>query len=151
MAVEAVALQRHEQVARAQLARVADDAAEGGIRAGQSRAEAARDITEAQAYRDQAIARADGDAARFDALLAEYRKSPQVTRKRLYLDTMTQIYAGSGKVLIDVDKANPSFTVPLQQLLPQPPQAAAPAPAPTPPSSGNGNDDSSGRRGREER
>jgi len=82
-----------------------------------ARAEAARSITEAQAYRDQVIARAQGDVARFAAVLEEYRKAPQVTRKRLYLDTMGEIYARSGKVLVDVDKGNPSFTVPLPQLL----------------------------------
>lgn len=91
-----------------------------------ARAEAARGVTEAQAYRDQVIARAEGDVARFAAVLAEYRKSPQVTRKRLYLDTMAEIYARSGKVLVDVDKGNPSFTVPVPQLQ----QPGAPAPEP---------------------
>ena len=117
-----------------------------------ARGEAARNVNEAQAYRDQIIARAEGDTARFNAVLEEYRKSPQVTRKRLYLDTMTEIYAKSGAVLVDVDKGNPSFTVPLQQMLnnaqdnPAPAAAASP---PTPPAS-SGNDDSAARsRGRE--
>ncbi|MDR3417843.1 MAG: FtsH protease activity modulator HflK, partial [Nevskia sp.] len=94
-----------------------------------ARADAARSATEAQAYRDQAIARAEGDTARFSALLQEYRKSPQVTRKRLYLETMSEIYASTGKVLVDVDKGNPTFTVPLQPLLGSPPAAAESAPA----------------------
>jgi modulator of FtsH protease HflK len=102
-----------------------------------ARGDAARSVTEAQAYSDQVIARAKGDAARFDAVLQQYRKSPQVTRKRLYLDTMSEIYAKSAKVLVDVDKGNPNFTVPLQELLkglsvatPPPASVAPPAAAP---------------------
>jgi len=115
-----------------------------------ARGEASRSVNEAQAYRDQIIARAEGDVARFNAVLLEYRKSPQVTRKRLYLDTMTEIYSRSGTVLVDVDKGIPNFTVPLQQMLngtpdsPAPAAAGAPAnatPAPAP----NGNDDNSAR------
>lgn len=117
-----------------------------------ARGEASRSVNEAQTYRDQVIARAEGDAARFNAVLQEYRKSPQVTRKRLYLDTMTEIYAKSGAVLVDVDKGNPSFNVPLQQLLngaaesPSPPAASNATPPPATP----GSDDSGARsRGRE--
>ena len=115
-----------------------------------ARGEATRSVNEAQAYRDQIIARAEGDVARFNAVLLEYRKSPQVTRKRLYLDTMTEIYAKSGTVLVDVDKGAPNFTVPLQQMLngaaesPLPAAAAGAAAnaAPPPP---NSNDDNSAR------
>lgn len=115
-----------------------------------ARSEAARQVTEAQAYSDQVIARAKGDAARFDAVLQQYRKSPQVTRKRLYLDTLGEIYAKSPKVLIDVEKGSPNFTVPLQQLLKDaavaaPPASAAPAPAPAPPGgAGRGGDSDNG-------
>jgi membrane protease subunit HflK len=118
-----------------------------------ARAEAARNITEAQAYRDQVIARAEGDVARFAAVLAEYRKSPQVTRKRLYLDTMAEIYARSGKVLVDVERGSPSFTVPVPQL--QQPGAPAPGPeapaagsAPPAPPAGESNEDSARSRSR---
>jgi membrane protease subunit HflK len=118
-----------------------------------ARAEAARNITEAQAYRDQVIARAEGDVARFAAVLAEYRKSPQVTRKRLYLDTMAEIYARSGKVLVDVDKGSVNFAVPVPQL--QQSGAAAPEPAapvagtpPVPPPPGESNEDSARSRSR---
>lgn len=106
-----------------------------------ARADAARDISAAQAYRDQVIARAEGDVARFSAVLQEYRRSPQVTRKRLYLDTMSDIYARSGKVLVDVDKGNPSFTVPVQQLQQapaEPPKNAEAAPPGSPPAAGPG-------------
>jgi len=117
-----------------------------------ARAEAARSITEAQAYRDQVIARAEGDVARFAAVLEEYRKSPQVTRKRLYLDTMSEIYGRSGKVLVDVDKGSPSFTVPLPQLLQAaPPEAETPpagpqnVPAPPPAAPGDSGEDNGAR------
>lgn len=113
-----------------------------------ARGEATRSVTEAQAYRDQIIARAEGDVARFNAVLQEYRKSPQVTRKRLYLDTMTEIYSGSGTVLMDVDKGNPNFTVPLQQLLngaAESPAPSAAAPSATTPPASSGNDDNSAR------
>ena len=112
-----------------------------------ARGEATRSVTEAQAYRDQIIARAEGDVARFNAVLQEYRKSPQVTRKRLYLDTMTEIYSKSGTVLMDIDKGNPGITVPLQQMLnaaPESPAPAAAAPSATAPPA-TGNDDSSAR------
>jgi membrane protease subunit HflK len=82
-----------------------------------ARGEAARRIAEATAYRDQTVARAQGDAARFTALYEEYRKAPQITRKRMYYDAMTEVYGGSSKVLIDVDKGNPAFYLPLEQLL----------------------------------
>lgn len=116
-----------------------------------ARAEAARNITEAQAYRDQVIARAEGDTARFAAVLAEYKKSPQVTRKRLYLDTMAQIYARSGKVLVDVDRGNPTFTVPVPQLqqsgapAPEPEAPAAGSPPPAPPAGENNEDNARSR------
>ncbi|HET7798275.1 MAG TPA: FtsH protease activity modulator HflK [Nevskia sp.] len=82
-----------------------------------ARGEAARRIAEATAYRDQTVARAQGDAARFTALVEEYKKAPQITRKRLYFDAMTEVYAGSSKVLVDVSKSNPAFYLPLEQLL----------------------------------
>ena len=121
-----------------------------------ARAEATRGITEAQAYRDQVIARAEGDVARFAAVLQEYRKSPQVTRKRLYLDTMSGIYARTGKVLVDVDKGNPSFTVPVPQLqqagaaepVPEAAPAAVTPPGAAPPPAGDNAEDSARSRSR---
>lgn len=82
-----------------------------------ARGEAARRIAEATAYRDQTVARAQGDAARFTALYDEYRKAPQITRKRMYYDAMTEVYGNTSKVLVDIDKGNPAFYLPLEQLL----------------------------------
>ncbi|MCC2655556.1 MAG: hflK [Panacagrimonas sp.] len=90
-----------------------------------ARGAAARQIAEATAYRDQVLARAEGDASRFSALLREYQRAPAVTRDRLYLDSMSQVLAGSSKILIDVDKSNPMFYIPLDQLMKSIPRAEA--------------------------
>lgn len=82
-----------------------------------ARGAAARQLAEATAYRDQIVAKAQGDAARFTQLVGEYRKAPQVMRERMYLETMSAIYAGSNKVLVDVDRGSPMFYLPLEQLL----------------------------------
>ena len=88
-----------------------------------ARGAAARQIAEATAYRDQVLARAEGDASRFGALLREYQRAPAVTRERLYLDSMSQVMAGSSKILLDVDKSNPMFYIPLDQLMKSIPRA----------------------------
>lgn len=88
-----------------------------------ARGAAARQIAEATAYRDQVLARAEGDASRFSALLREYQRAPGVTRDRLYLDSMSQVMAGSSKILLDVDKGNPMLYLPLDQLMKSIPRA----------------------------
>ncbi|MGI9591224.1 MAG: hypothetical protein ACR2P8_07640, partial [Myxococcota bacterium] len=55
----------------------------------------------AEGYRDARVAEATGEAARFTALVAEYRKAPDVTRKRLYLETMEQVLPEVDKVVIE--------------------------------------------------
>jgi membrane protease subunit HflK len=66
-----------------------------------ARAEAAETIAQAQGYRDSVIAEATGEAARFRAVDEEYRKAPEVTRTRLYLETMESVLPGVDKVVID--------------------------------------------------
>lgn len=78
---------------------------------------AARLVAEATAYRDQVVTKAQGDAARFTQLLTEYRKSPRVTRERLYLDAIGGVLSNTNKVLVDVDKGSPMFYLPLDQLM----------------------------------
>jgi membrane protease subunit HflK len=90
-----------------------------------ARGAAARQVAEATAYRDQVLARAEGDASRFSALLREYQRAPAVTRERLYLDSMSQVMAGSSKILIDVQKGNSMFYLPLDQLVKSIPRAEA--------------------------
>ncbi|HSW14687.1 MAG TPA: FtsH protease activity modulator HflK [Solimonas sp.] len=82
-----------------------------------ARGAAARQVAEATAYRDQVLAKAEGDASRFTQLLTEYRKSPKVTRERLYLDAMGSVLASTSKVLVDVEKGSPMFYLPLEQLM----------------------------------
>jgi membrane protease subunit HflK len=88
-----------------------------------ARGAAARQVEEATAYRDQVVARAEGDASRFSQLVTEYRKAPKVTRDRLYLDTMEEVLSGSSKVLVDVDKGNSMFYLPLDQIIKNMPKA----------------------------
>lgn len=100
-----------------------------------ARGAAAREVAEATAYREQVVAKANGDAARFTSLVAEYRKAPQVTRERLYLETMSEVLGKTSKVVVDVDKGSPMIYLPLDQLLKNQPKASAPLPTPevTPP------------------
>ncbi len=89
-----------------------------------ARGAAARDIAEANAYRDQIVAKAEGDAARFTSLVTEYKKAPQVTRQRLYIDTMSEVYRRSSKVVVDLDKGSPMIYLPLEQLMKNMPKTA---------------------------
>lgn len=81
-----------------------------------ARGAASRQVQEATGYRDQVVARAEGDAARFTQLVTEYRLAPDITRERLYLDTMRSVLGSSSKVLIDVEGGDPVFYLPLDQL-----------------------------------
>lgn len=82
----------------------------------EARGLAKRVFEESLAYRDRAIARAQGEAERFDALFIEYRKAPAVTRERLYIEAMQEIYANNSKVLIDTQNSNNVLYLPLDQL-----------------------------------
>lgn len=97
-----------------------------------ARGEAARIIADAKAYRDQVIARSEGEASRFEAVLNEYTKAPEVTRQRLYLETMDQVFSQNSKVMLDVqDGGNSLLYLPIDQLLKQNRQTELPAVAPT--------------------
>jgi membrane protease subunit HflK len=78
---------------------------------------AARLAQEAQGYKASVVAHADGDAQRFSAVLAQYEKAPQITRERLYIDTMREIYANATKVLIDGRAAGNLIYLPLDKVL----------------------------------
>ncbi len=82
----------------------------------EARGAAARIVQEAQGYREATIALAEGEADRFSALLTEYRLAPEVTRKRLYLQTMESVLSRSRKVLLDVDASGNVLYLPLDQL-----------------------------------
>jgi membrane protease subunit HflK len=83
----------------------------------EARGLARRVIEEANGYRDQVIARAEGEAQRFTQLLAEYQRSPEVTRERLYLETMQEVLGNTSKVLIAVEGGNNMMYLPLDQML----------------------------------
>jgi modulator of FtsH protease HflK len=85
--------------------------------------DAQRFTNQANAYRQQIIAQAQGDAARFDAVYEQYRLAPEVTRKRLYLETMEQVLGGMNKIVV----GNESGVVPY---LPLPELSARRQPAP---------------------
>jgi len=72
---------------------------------------------ESEAYKARIVAQAQGDAQRFAAVLAEYQKAPQVTRDRMYTDTMQQIYANTTKVLIDAKQGSNLLYLPLDKLM----------------------------------
>jgi membrane protease subunit HflK len=108
---------------------------------------ASRLRAEADGYRQRIIQQAEGDAARFRLVLNEYNKAPGVTRDRMYLETMQQIYSNATKVLIDTRQSSPMLYLPLDQLLKQtgaetlnrtpamsPLPSAAPEASPAPPS-----------------
>ena len=79
---------------------------------------ASRLLEEAKGYQNSVIAKSEGDAARFSALLTEYRKAPGVTRDRLYLETMQQIYASTTKVLVDQKQGGSNLLyLPLDKLM----------------------------------
>lgn len=78
---------------------------------------AARIREEAQAYREAVTARAEGEASRFLALLKEYRQAPEVTRERLYINTMQEVLSNSSKVLVDTEEgSNNMMYLPLDRL-----------------------------------
>ncbi|MCM5571927.1 FtsH protease activity modulator HflK [Burkholderiaceae bacterium FT117] len=103
-----------------------------------ARGTAARLLEEAEGYRARVVAAAEGDASRFNAVLVEYAKAPQVTRERMYIETMQQIFANTSKVLVDTKSSGNLLYLPLDRLMQQGApasggQAAAPgAPAPQP-------------------
>jgi len=70
-----------------------------------------------EAYRDRVIADADGNAARFTALLVEYQKAPRVTRDRLYIEAIEEVYANSNKVLIDSQGSGNLLYLPIDKLI----------------------------------
>lgn len=95
---------------------------------------------EADAYKSRIVAQAQGDAQRFKSVLTEYQKAPQVTRDRMYIDAMQQIYSSVTKVMIDSKQGSNLLYLPLDKIIQMTGQvaqdtaavAAAPA-APTAP------------------
>ncbi len=91
----------------------------------QAQAVAAAKLTQAEAYRTTLVGRAGADTARFDAILAAYRKAPGLTRDELYLQTMQDILGGANKVIVDARNGN--VTVQFGQPFATPQTAPVPA------------------------
>ena len=80
---------------------------------------AARTLEAAKAYEESQIAKAQGDVAKFEKLLPEYNAAPEVTRERLYIETMQRVYSSVNKVMIDVEGGNNMIYLPLDQIIQQ--------------------------------
>ncbi|HQR02895.1 MAG: FtsH protease activity modulator HflK [Proteobacteria bacterium] len=78
---------------------------------------AARLIEEANGYKSRMIATAEGDASRFKQILTEYSKYPEVTRQRMYLETLQQIYSSTSKVMVDAKGQGNLLYLPLDKLM----------------------------------
>lgn len=78
----------------------------------EARGRAAQLIAKAQGYSAQTVNQAEGEASRFSAVLAEYLKAPEVTRKRLYLETMEEVLGNVDKIILDADAAGGQGVVP---------------------------------------
>jgi membrane protease subunit HflK len=94
---------------------------------------AARLREEADGYRARVIATAEGDAQRFKQVLAEYEKAPAVTRERLYLDAMAQIYSNVSKVMVESRSGSNLLYLPLDKLMQQATTSGEGTPAQTAP------------------
>lgn len=84
----------------------------------EARGQAQRLLEDAQGYRDEVVAKAEGEAQRFTQLLTEYRKAPEVTRQRMYIETMQDVLSSTSKVMISGDQGKNSLLyLPLDKML----------------------------------
>jgi membrane protease subunit HflK len=90
-----------------------------------ARGAAAKEVLDAEAYRLQVLAVAQGETARFDQVLSQYERAPAVTRERMYLATMENVYKNSRKVIVDTKSGNSMMYLPLDKLIAPGPQSIA--------------------------
>ena len=100
-----------------------------------ARGGAARLLQEAEGYKQSIIARAEGDASRFTQLVVEYNKAPGVTRDRLYIDAMQQIFSSTTKIMVDQKSGGNLLYLPLDKLMQK--ITTDPAPLPAKPTTGD--------------
>ncbi len=99
---------RDVQAARADLERAQNEAQTYANRVvPEARGRAARILQDAEAYREQTVAEATGQTARFSQIYEQYRKAPDVTRRRMYLETMERLFGGTDKIIIDAGTSTP--------------------------------------------
>jgi len=96
----------------------------------EARGEAERILQNAQGYRDRVIDEAKGEADRFEKVLQEYQKAPDVTRKRIFIETMQEVFSNTDKIIIDEKSGGVVPYLPLSELQKRLPPTSAPAPAP---------------------
>ena len=84
---------------------------------------------ESEAYKAQVVAQAQGDAQRFKSVLTEYQKAPQVTRDRMYIDTMQQVYSNVTKVMVESRQGSNLLYLPLDKIMQMTGQSGSAAPA----------------------
>jgi membrane protease subunit HflK len=82
-----------------------------------ARGQAARIIQDAEAYRDRVIAQAEGEASRFESVLTEYQRAPRVTRERLYIEALQDVYSRTSKVLLDAEGSGNLLYLPIEKLI----------------------------------
>ncbi|MEK0416620.1 MAG: hypothetical protein RI949_626, partial [Pseudomonadota bacterium] len=92
-----------------------------------ARGTAARLREESEGYKSRVIAQAEGDVQRFKSVLAEYQKAPAVTRDRMYLDTMQQVFSSVSKIMVDSRSGSNLLYLPLDKLLQSTGSVANPA------------------------
>jgi membrane protease subunit HflK len=114
---------RDVQAARADLERLQNEAQTYANKVvPEARGRAAQTIQNAEAYREQVVAEAKGATARFAKVLDEYKKAPEVTRQRMYLETMERLYGGTDKIIMDPGATGGVVPyLPLDQLTRRPP------------------------------
>jgi modulator of FtsH protease HflK len=84
----------------------------------EARGQAQRLLEDASGYREEVVSRAKGEADRFTKLVAEYRKAPEITRERLYLDTMQEVFSNTSKIMMTGDKGQNSMVyLPLDKMM----------------------------------
>jgi membrane protease subunit HflK len=110
----------------------------------EARGQAAQIVQQAEAYRQKAIAEANGEAKKFSAIYAEYKKAPDITRKRMYLETMSQIYGNANKIIVDEGAAKNIIPYLPPQILSKPTENVPASPPPTNAAPGAVTTDSSG-------
>jgi membrane protease subunit HflK len=137
---------RDVQAARSDLERLQNEAETYANRVmPEARGRASKILQDAEAYRSQTVADATGQASRFSQVYDQYKKAPDVTRQRIYLETMERILGGTNKTIFDTGQTGPNVVpyLPLNNLPaanppPQDRSAGAPPPQPSQSSSGSG-------------
>jgi len=105
---------------------------------------AVADVNQARSYAQQVVARAQGEAAQFDKVYEQYRLAPEVTRRRMYYETMEAVLAKSDKTIVETPGVVPYLPLSRGQARPLPPEITATAPATPPAASGQAGSEQGG-------